>query len=168
MKSTIRRFCISGLVFGVCILSAPGAFAQGNSHKGEMKAERGVDKAGAKTEKTWDKAVQKGHDRRVSTRRRATSTRSRVLCEDGVVVTRTTNACAGHGGVAARQGSYSTYPPASNRARERANENSAVVRGIRANNVRAGAIARCKDGTYWHATSRTGACYRHGGVARWL
>ena len=31
----------------------------------------------------------------------------------------------------------------------------------------AGAIAQCKDGTYSHAKARTGACARHGGVAKW-
>ena len=31
----------------------------------------------------------------------------------------------------------------------------------------AGAIARCKDGTYSHAKTHTGACSRHGGVAKW-
>jgi hypothetical protein len=30
-----------------------------------------------------------------------------------------------------------------------------------------GAIAQCKDGTYSHAKVRTGACSRHGGVAKW-
>jgi hypothetical protein len=32
----------------------------------------------------------------------------------------------------------------------------------------AGAIARCKDGTYSHAKTHRGACSRHGGVANWL
>jgi Protein of unknown function (DUF3761) len=32
----------------------------------------------------------------------------------------------------------------------------------------AGAIAQCKDGTYSHSKGRTGACSRHGGVAKWL
>lgn len=32
----------------------------------------------------------------------------------------------------------------------------------------AGAIARCKDGTYSHAKSHRGACSHHGGVANWL
>ena len=32
----------------------------------------------------------------------------------------------------------------------------------------AGAIAQCKDGLYSHAKGRTGACSRHGGVAKWL
>jgi len=31
-----------------------------------------------------------------------------------------------------------------------------------------GAIAQCKDGAYSHATKRTHACRRHGGVAKWL
>jgi large subunit ribosomal protein L22e/Meckel syndrome type 1 protein len=30
-----------------------------------------------------------------------------------------------------------------------------------------GAIAQCKDGTYSHSKIRTGACSRHGGVAKW-
>ena len=31
----------------------------------------------------------------------------------------------------------------------------------------AGAIAQCKDGTYSHAKSHSGACSHHGGVAKW-
>ena len=31
-----------------------------------------------------------------------------------------------------------------------------------------GAIAKCKDGTYSHAKSHSGACSRHGGVSDWL
>lgn len=36
------------------------------------------------------------------------------------------------------------------------------------NNVAAGAIAQCKDGTYSHAKQHRGACSRHGGVGKWL
>jgi hypothetical protein len=32
----------------------------------------------------------------------------------------------------------------------------------------AGATARCRDGTWSKAPRRSGACVRHGGVARWL
>jgi hypothetical protein len=32
----------------------------------------------------------------------------------------------------------------------------------------AGAIARCADGTYSHASTHSGACSRHGGVAQWM
>lgn len=31
-----------------------------------------------------------------------------------------------------------------------------------------GAIAQCKDGMYSHSKSRSGACSRHGGVAKWM
>jgi hypothetical protein len=32
----------------------------------------------------------------------------------------------------------------------------------------AGAIAKCKDGTYSHAKGHSGACSNHGGVGEWL
>jgi Protein of unknown function (DUF3761) len=32
----------------------------------------------------------------------------------------------------------------------------------------AGATAKCKDGTYSHAKTHSGACSKHGGVAEWL
>jgi hypothetical protein len=32
----------------------------------------------------------------------------------------------------------------------------------------AGATAKCKDGTFSHAQTHSGACSRHGGVAQWL
>ena len=36
------------------------------------------------------------------------------------------------------------------------------------NNDSAGASAQCKDGSFSHAQHRTGACSRHGGVAKWF
>jgi hypothetical protein len=30
-----------------------------------------------------------------------------------------------------------------------------------------GTTGRCKDGTYTKAKTRSGACYKHGGVAKW-
>lgn len=160
MRTTIRAILGAAIAFGA--LASP-ALAQGKSDKGmkgQAKVEKTVQKGNTKVTKTNRKTS--------STYRRATTYRSRVLCDDGTVVYRTTNACAGHGGVAARQGTYASYPPASARARARANANSAVIRGRRANNVRSGAIARCNDGTYWHASDRVNACYLHGGVADWL
>jgi hypothetical protein len=159
MKTTIRTILGAAIAFGA--LTSP-ALAQGKSdkaNKGQAKVEKTVQKGNAKVTKTYRKGR--------ATRSRTVSYRSRVLCDDGTVVYRRTDACAGHGGYAARQGTYGTYPPASARARERANANSAVIRGRGANNVRTGAIARCNDGTYWHATDRVDSCYLHGGVAEW-
>ncbi|HXV18321.1 MAG TPA: DUF3761 domain-containing protein [Gemmatimonadaceae bacterium] len=171
MIASIRTLCATGLMAGAFVLATPhNAMAQGKGKgaKTEQKAEQKAGKAEQKAEKQVAKTTRKGTHRTVyTTRHRTTSYRYRVLCEDGTVVRRSTNACANHGGLAARQGTYGNYPPASDRARERANENSAVVRGIGANNVRTNAIARCNDGTYWHATTRDNACVDHGGVATW-
>jgi len=154
MRPTIRSLFVAGMVISAVAVASP-VQAQGKSHK----TDKVVHKSG--------KVVQKG-DRVVTQTVRRTYTRPRVLCEDGVWVTRVTNSCFNRGGLAARQGNYATTPRASARARERASLNSAVRRGPYVNNVSSNAIARCMDGTYWHATTRTGACYRHGGVARWL
>lgn len=43
-----------------------------------------------------------------------------------------------------------------------------VARPCPANNVPAGATARCGDGTYSYSQSRRGTCSHHGGVAQWL
>lgn len=158
MKSAFRAILGAGLALGV--LASP-ALSQDRTHKGhkaQTKVEKSVAKTTAKAKKTYSKT-------RRTTARNVTY-RSRVLCEDGVVVYRSVG-CAAHGGVAARQGTYASYPPASDRARERASENSAVIRGRGASSVRAGAIARCNDGTYWHGPDRVNACYLHGGVAVW-
>lgn len=157
MTSAIRSFCATGLVMGVCVLAAPNASAQGKSQKDYPKVEK-VDKKVDQSNRKVAKTVA----RRTSTRR------TRVLCEDGVWVYRSAYTCRSHGGIAARQGNYGTTPRASDRARERASPNSAVARSPYASTNPNGAIARCSDGTYWHSSTRTGACYRHGGVAYWL
>lgn len=43
-----------------------------------------------------------------------------------------------------------------------------VRRPVAANNVPAGASARCRDGTYSFSEHRRGTCSYHGGVAQWL
>jgi hypothetical protein len=165
MRPIMRNLLAAGMVMGACALASPVS-AQGKSDK-TNKAVVKADKSVAKSQKKYDKAVQK-NTRVVN--RTSSRTHSRVLCADGIWVTRTTDACINHDGVAARQGDYGTTPRASDRARERASPNSAVRRSTNpyANNISTNAIARCMDGTYWHATTRTNACYRHGGVATWL
>lgn len=159
MNRTIRTILGAGIAFGAF---ASPVFAQGKSHKAdkaETKAVKTVQKSNGKVTKTYHKGN--------TTYRRTTTARARALCEDGTVVYRSSNTCANHGGLASNQGTYARYPSASARARARASSNSAVIRGIGANNVRSGAIALCNDGTYWHSTTRSNACYLHGGVARW-
>lgn len=164
MTSAIRTLCAAGLLLGASTLvSSNAASAQGKGHK-DHKVEQKVDQKVAKSVYKNDKVVRKTNQ----TVARRYSTTRRILCDDGVWG-RWTSSCVGHGGVAARQVTYKgPTPRASARARARASTNSAVYRSTYANTNPTGAIARCNDGTYWHSTSRTSACYGHGGVARWL
>ena len=99
-------------------------------------------------------------------------------CTDGSYSTAQSRsgACAGHGGVAtwltdstARATAaprtsteeQQTVPPASTTV-ENTEPGSAP-----ATNARRGATAKCKDGTYSHSRTHTGACSYHGGVAEW-
>ena len=65
----------------------------------------------------------------------------------------------------ARRGS-STPAPAARRAAAPRKVAAAAPASVEDRNP-AGAIAQCKDGSYSHAKARTGACSRHGGVAKW-
>jgi hypothetical protein len=44
---------------------------------------------------------------------------------------------------------------------------AATAHGKAASTDPTGAIARCRDGAYWHSASHRGACSRHGGVESW-
>jgi large subunit ribosomal protein L22e/Meckel syndrome type 1 protein len=60
----------------------------------------------------------------------------------------------------------STPAPAARRAAAPRKVAAAAPASVEDRNP-AGAIAQCKDGSYSHAKARTGACSRHGGVAKW-
>jgi hypothetical protein len=60
----------------------------------------------------------------------------------------------------------STPAPAARRAAAPRKVAAATPASVEDHNP-AGAIAQCKDGSYSHAKARTGACSRHGGVAKW-
>src|SRR5262245_16863341 len=118
-----------------------------------------------------------------------------VTCKDGASSKAGRGACRGHGGVA-KSGTGETphakrvapaapaaavppsappsamYPPS---AAPRATaprstpppQVAATTHGKAASADPAGAIARCRDGMYWHSASHRGACSRHGGVESW-
>jgi hypothetical protein len=158
MRIIYRAAWGSGLALAACVMSVP-ANAAAQAYPKADKVERKIER------KTDQKVEQKVYR---TTRQGRVVARKRILCGDGTWAL-SGAACANHDGVAARQLEIRRVarPVASARARERANVNSAVRRAY-VNRTRAGAIARCVDGTYWHARTRTSACVNHGGVANWL
>ena len=110
-----------------------------------------------------------------------------VTCKDGTSSKGGRGACRGHGGVDKTNGaaaksapppaatapppSAATPPPA---AAPRASTShptataKATSGGKAATDDPTGALAKCKDGTYWHGTRHSGSCSHHGGVDSWL
>ncbi len=137
------------------------------SAKKSAKAEAKVDaraeaKADAKADRKADAKAEANADRK-TTAMEAVS----VTCSDGSMSKSGRGACSGHGGIKAMAAA-----PAGRREMTKpgtaAGENR-VVRGSggKEDNNPAGAIAKCKDGMFSHATHRQGACSGHGGVASW-
>ena len=106
-----------------------------------------------------------------------------VTCADGTTGAAGRGACSRHGGVQAGAGAQpetradanapaATQNPARPRAAAgapaAASPRASASAGGREDNDPANAIAQCKDGLYSHASSRRGACSRHGGVKQWL
>ena len=167
MTSAIRTVFFTGLLLGAPLLTLGStAGAQGKGSQGKVHA---AATAGAAVEH----AVYQGpvkHPVKKVVRRSSRVRHQRFLCEDGTWSTAGRASCDSHGGLAARQvTTTTTLPPrASAVARARASTRSRVYRSTYSSTVRAGAIARCNDGTYWHSPRRTNACSGHGGVAAWL
>jgi len=85
-------------------------------------------------------------------------------------------ACSGHGGVKTSAAAAATVAPAAaaastakpaKAAKASTASKATVGSGGKEDNNPVGAIAKCKDGLYSHATHRQGACSGHGGVASW-
>lgn len=132
--------------------------------KTEAKSAQAESKAAARTAKAEEKSE--------------TKAATQVTCSDGSTSTAGRGACSGHGGVkkAAAATAAPSLPaavPANSPARERSEAKSnatakqqSSARGEDKDPT--GAIAQCKDGLYSHATTRRGACSKHGGVDKWL
>jgi hypothetical protein len=117
-----------------------------------------------------------------------------VVCKDGTTSKGGRGACHGHGGVdktksvssggqppaAAPASSAPTSAPpptpvamprptaAPHAAASPATETEKVTKGKAATDDPVGAIAKCKDGKYWHGAKHSGSCSHHGGVDTWL
>lgn len=167
MTSAIRTVFFTGLLLGAPLVTLGStAGAQGKGSHGKVHA-------AATAGPAVEHAVYQGpvsHPVKKVVRRSSRVRRVRYLCEDGTWAVAGRASCDSHGGLAARQlTTTTTLPPrASAVARARASTRSRVYRSTYSSTVRAGAIARCNDGKYWHSTTRVNACRGHGGVATWL
>src|SRR5262249_15773630 len=107
-----------------------------------------------------------------------------VTCKDGTTSKGGRGACRGHGGIAkAGETPSAPPPPRVSRTPPPAPPSGAMpptpappappaqvatTHGKAASTDPTGAIARCKDGVYWHSAHHQGACSRHGGVESWM
>jgi hypothetical protein len=114
--------------------------------------------------------------------KKTTGTQVTSTCADGTTSTATgRGACSGHGGIKGAEvtkkatgavvpvvGTAVPPKPKVTAPVKTATVATTAGSGGSEDHNAAGAIAQCKDGMYSHAKNRTGACSRHGGVARWL
>ena len=117
-----------------------------------------------------------------------------VTCQDGTQSHGGRGACRGHGGVdktktnapapatspppAAAKAPAPTPPaatapppvaaPAPHAATSSHSAGTKSTGGKAATDDPAGALAKCRDGMYWHGTTHSGSCSHHGGVETWL
>ena len=156
-----------------------------SSGRGACSGHGGVNKAAVKAEK---KVVRSETNAAKAVAKKTAGAQVTTLCADGTTSNSTgRGTCSGHGGARGAEAtskvtgapipapataatrSRASVPRASTRASTRANANSAVAgSGAAEDNNPAGAIAKCKDGLYSHATHHRGACGHHGGVASWI
>ena len=169
---TISAATLSGQAAGTICKDGTKSVSSG---RGACSGHGGVAKKAPKKEVTSETKTAK-------TTKAAPSAKTTTLCADGTTSSSSgRGACSSHGGVKGAEAPSKTTtapaaapkkatPQASATASSKASSKSAVAAGSGAadDNNPAGAIARCKDGLYSHATHRQGACGHHGGVASWL
>ncbi len=194
MSSPIRSICTTGitLTFFALLAGTSGAQAtatkckdgttSATSGRGACTGHGGVDKTATKVESKTVKAQEKTAKAVV---KKTTGSQVTATCADGTTSNATgRGACSGHGGVkgAAATSKATGAPvaapvtmapkpkatPAKVVAATPAPKSAVVGSGGADDKNPLGAIAQCKDGLYSHAKNRTGACSRHGGVARWM
>lgn len=92
-------------------------------------------------------------------------------CKDGTFSSAKTQqgACSKHGGVKSWWGadSSASSEKSETKATTASSPKPEAKPSTTAANAPEGATAKCKDGTYSHAKTHSGACSHHGGVAEW-
>src|SRR5215475_6640548 len=131
-----------------------------------------------------DKSASSGSTTRAPSAAAEPSEATTVTCKDGATSKGGRGACRGHGGIAKAGENPSAPPPHASRTPAPVPQSgsmpsttsratppaqvAATTHGKAASTDPTGAIARCKDGVYWHSSHHQGACSRHGGVDSWM
>jgi len=192
MSSPMRSICTTGITLTLFALLSPStSSAQATATKckdgttsavsgrGACSGHGGVDKTAKKVEAKTVKSQEKTAKTVVS---KTAGTVVTSKCADGTTSNATgRGACSGHGGIkgaeVTKKSTGATVPVVGTAAPPKPKVTAAPKTTTMATSAgsggaedhnSAGAIAQCKDGMYSHAKNRTGACSRHGGVARWL
>lgn len=188
----MKKFIIlASLAFGIASLSAPASARNydcskaGNANKAACKSPAVTTVASHKTTKvTTTKTTARSYDcmkagnknKAACRTSAAQSVPTAVPIKTTKVATRTYDCtkfynkmravCRATG--ASTKSISSTIAPSANPMTRPAGTHTTTTTVTRSvNGDAAGAIAQCKDGSYSHAQHRTGACSRHGGVAKW-
>jgi hypothetical protein len=88
-----------------------------------------------------------------------------VTCKDGTSSPAGQGACSHHGGVKPAT-THTTHSTSTSSGTTHAS-NASTTHTASSTSAK-GATAKCKDGTYSHAKTQSGACSKHGGVDTWL
>jgi len=139
--------------------------ATSNAGRGACRGHGGVDKSKAATAADTAAAEPAGST-------------AIVVCKDGSSSKAGRGACHGHGGVdktkaattsePATTAPVTAAPPAPTPQAMSQSVAKTTHGGKAATDDPSGAIARCKDGKYWHGATHSGSCSHHGGVDTWL
>ena len=91
-----------------------------------------------------------------------------VTCKDGTTSQAGQGACSHHGGVKGAT-THTTHSTSSSSGTTHASSSTSGHTAHASSSTSAkNATAKCKDGTYSHSQTQSGACSKHGGVETWL
>ena len=127
---------------------------------------RATAKVVAKTARTYDCSKAGNKDKAVC---KTAATPVKPVVKQAATTTTTRNYDCAKAGNANKQACKTSVAKAVAMAKSVAMRRTAPAKTAAAADDKnpAGAIGRCKDGFFSHSKQRTGACSRHGGVAKW-
>ncbi len=186
-----KLLILASLAFGIASLSAPASARNydcsdaGNANKAACKSQAATTVASHKstkvtttktTARTYD-CTKAGNKNKSACRTSTAQSAPIVAAAKTTKVTTQTYDCTKFynkmrtvcrtSGASTTTSKSSIISPSTPIIRPAATQSRTTTVSRSVNSDSAGAIAQCKDGSYSHAQHRSGACSRHGGVAKW-